>query len=339
MNRLFRNIVSVLILDIAIVVLPCRTDAAMFTTGFFSGQIDQYDLLGGPKTTFATVASASDPFPGLAGIAINPTNNQVFVSARVSNRIYSFNGNTGAALGFHQLPNGSSPAGLTFSPNGMLYVSNFGLNTISSYNVANNAFFLALNNLTIPNSMPNGLAFDLSGRLLISTFGQMGVLASNANLSTSSTFASPVDANGQIAVDSQGNVYVGSAANSSNVFKFSSTGTQIGNPWLTLSLPAPAQSFASPDLTSPSGIAVDPNGNVIVGALGQTNPTSASDNFQSNGGLFRFSPSGTQLTSFGTGTTPYSSIAISAVPEPSSCLLLLSTLLATTFRRKSLNRT
>jgi len=324
---LLKNIALMFYWLIATIFFTCRADAALLTAGFFSGQIDQYDLLGGAKTTFATVASAGDPFPGLAGIAINPTNNQVFVSARVSNRIYSFNGSTGAPVGFHQLPSGSSPAGLTFSSTGTLYVSNFGTNTVNSFNVANNSLFSTVNSLTIPNALPSGVAFDNSGRLLISTFGGLGVLASNASLSTPTTFASEVNANGQIAVDAQGNVYVGSAATSSNVFKFSSTGSPVGNPWLTLALPTPPQPFASPDLTSPSGVAIDPNGNIIVGALGQTNPTSASDSFQSNGGLFRFSPNAAQLFSFGTGTTPYSSLAISPIPEPTSFLLVLATML------------
>jgi sugar lactone lactonase YvrE len=307
---------------------PNYLEGAMLTTGFFSGTILKFDGLSGPGTTFATVASAGDPFPGLAGIAINPTNSQVFVSARVSDRIYSYDGVTGALLGFQQLPIGTSPAGLAFSSNGTLYVSNFGSNSIASYNVANNSMFSALNTITIPNSLPNGLAFDASGRLLISTFGGQGILASNTNLSSTTTFAANPTANGQIAVDTQGNVYVGSAAVSNDVFKFDSTGNSIGSPWASILLPQPAQPFASPDLSSPTGVAIDHDGNIIIAALGQTNPTSASDNFQSNGGLFRYSPNGGLLApAIATGTTPFSSIVVIAIPEPSSAVFVLSFML------------
>ncbi|MDZ4851088.1 MAG: hypothetical protein SGI77_17510 [Pirellulaceae bacterium] len=300
-----------------------KSEAAILTTGFFSGTIEMFDESGGPGSTFAVVASASDPFPGLAGIAINPTNRQVFVSARISDRIYSYDGNSQALLGFHQLPIGTSPAGMTFGSNGTLYVSSFGTNSINSFDVSNNASYSLINSLTIPNSLPNGLAFDSTGRLLISTFGGLGVLASDSSLSASSSFAANPVANGQIAIDPQGNVYVGSAAVSSDVFKFTSAGAPIGNPWITLSLPLPALPFTSPDLSSPSGVAIDQNGNIIVAALGQTNPTQASDNFQSNGGLFRFTSNASQIfPAFAVGSTPFSSVAVTAVPEPTSALLL-----------------
>ncbi len=306
--------------------------AAILTSGFFSGQIQRFEEVGGAPTTFATVANANDPFPGLSGLAIDPASGRVFTSARISHRIYSYD-SQGTPLGFYQLPDGTSPAGMTFGSNGRLYVSGNANNTVTSYDVTNPLSFVQQNQITIPGSSPSGLAFDLTGRLLISTFAGAGVLGSDASLSASSSVANVPLANGQIVVDANNNFYVGTAAFGNNVYKFTASGTEIGNPWLTLALPTPPLPFVSPDFTSPVGVAVDANGNVLVGALGQTNPTSGGDNFQSNGGLFRFGPNGNLLQNFGGGLTPISAVAVVPVPEPTTRILVsLGALLM--FRRR-----
>jgi hypothetical protein len=65
---------------------------------------------------------------------------------------------------------------------------------------------------------------------------------------------------------------------------------------------------------------LDSSGNIIVAALGRTNPTSLADNFQNNGGVFIFSSSGSLIAS-NAQTTPYSSaLGFTAVPEPASLL-------------------
>ena len=162
---------------------------------------------------------------------------------------------------------------------------------------------------------------------MVSTFAGGGLFRYNPVSDTAGLLAPSPLANGQVAVDADGNLYAGGAAFSSDVLKFTQDGTPINSPFLTIDdvlLPQPAFGFTSPDFTSPTGVTVDAEGNLIVAALGRTNPTSAADNFQSNGGLWKFSPEGALLQTFGTGLTPLSSVTtITAIPEPSSVAGLL----------------
>ncbi|MFM8396538.1 MAG: PEP-CTERM sorting domain-containing protein, partial [Pirellula sp.] len=106
-----------------------------------------------------------------------------------------------------------------------------------------------------------------------------------------------------------------------SVTKLDTSGTIVGSITINESLlPKPPQSFASPDFTSPAGVAIESNGNIVVAALGRTNPFESADNFQINGGVFIFSPAGSLIASK-VQTTPYSSaLSFTAVPEPTSLL-------------------
>jgi streptogramin lyase len=290
--------------------------------GFFSGNVDKFDTTTGAITTFSPIANGGDPFPGISGLAYNPFTNSIYVSARVSNRIYSLNGFTGAVTGFKQLADGSSPASVAVDKTGSVYVANNSGNNITVFN----SNFDEIRTLTVPNfgvanNQVSGLALDGDGNLIVSTFGGIGVVKYDPAANSFSSFNTNPVANGQVAIDGSGNVYVGGAAFANSVAKLSSTGASTGSIEITDGLlPLPPQSFASPNFTSPSGVAIRSNGDIVVAALGRTNPTQASDNFQSNGGVFLFGSDGTFKLST-VQTTPYSTaLSFTAVPEPSSVL-------------------
>jgi uncharacterized protein (TIGR03382 family) len=284
--------------------------------GFFSGSVDQFNTATGTTSNFSTIASGSDPFPGISGLAYNPFTNRIYASARISNRIYSLDGFTGAVTGFKQLANTFLPASIAVDSSGFVYVANIGGNTITKFN----SDFDEVKTLTLGAGLfsPSGLAFDSDGNLIVSTFNS-GVVKYNTSTDVTSNFNSSTPANAQVAIDGAGTVYVGAAPTSNSVSKFTSAGVAAGSIDITEALlPPPSQSFASPDFTSPSGVAVLANGNVVVAALGRTNPTEITDNFQSNGGVFLFDSSGTFIRS-ATNVTPYSTVlAFTAVPEPTS---------------------
>ncbi|TWT79911.1 NHL repeat protein [Planctomycetes bacterium CA13] len=310
----------------------------VIATGFFSGTLERFDPDTLAQTTFASIASASDPFPGLSGIALNNQTRQLYVSARISQRIYTVDADTGSTLGFHQLS--TTPAGLAVDSNGQVFVSDNGGSSISVFDSNWNQ----VNTITVPdigvgNNQPSGLAFDSNGRLLISTFAGAGIFQFDPNTSIVSSLAPSPLANGMIAFDSNDNFVVGGAAFSNDLLRFDENGVGLSNPYLTIDaalLPLPSGTFASPDFTSPAGVAYDENGNLFVAALGRTNPTSAADNFQSNGGLFKFDSSGSLVAQTGSTVTPLSSVIFvpSAVPEPSSVAMLTLCVAGVAIRRR-----
>ena len=299
--------------------------AGIIASGFFSGTLEQFDPTTGVQSTFATVASATDPFPGISGLAWHANSNRIYATTRISQRVYSIDATSGSVLGFHQLAGNASPAGIAVDSQGNIYVANNGGNSISRFDSNfNDLGSIVLPDIGLGDNLPSGLAWSPSGELLISTFRGGGVFQWNP-LTNSFSFFDPAPlANGMVAIDPNGNVYVGGAVFSNGVEKFSADGSRQGNPFLTIDssvLPQPNLPYASLDFTSPAGVAIDADGNLLVAALGRTNPTNAADSFQNNGGLFLYSPDGALLRTFATQSTPFSSvISISAVPEPSTYL-------------------
>lgn len=308
--------------------------ADILATGFFSGTIERFNEQSLAQSTFASIASADDPFPGLAGIAVDATNNRILAAARVSNRIYELD-LAGNVTGFQQLANGSQPAGMTVDSAGNVYVASNGGNVVTAYDINWNVVnTIVLPDVGIGDNLPNGLAFDSQGRLLISTFAGAGVFRYDPNGGTIAPIFGNPFANGQVGVDANDNVYIGGAAFSSDVLKLDSSDNEIGSPFLTIDetiLPQPGAPYSSPDFTSPSGITFDSDGNLIVAALGRTNPTDPNDGFQENGGLFRFSTDGVLLDTFAVNSTPFSAAAqfsFTAIPEPGSLVFLAGGLAA-----------
>ena len=309
--------------------------------GFFSGAVDRVNTTTGATTLFSQIGDSADPFPGISGLAYNPISNTVYATARVSKRVYLINPDTGNVTGFRQLDSSMTPAGITVDADGFVYVANNAGNSVVKYDSGLNK----LQELSLPDfgagaNLPSGLAFDPQGNLIISTFAGAGVVKYNPSSDSFSSFnSSNPTANGMVAFDQAGNAYIGGAAFSNSVTKFDSSGTITGSITIDESiLPKPPESFVSPDFTSPAGVAIESNGNIVVAALGRTNPFEAADNFQNNGGVFIFSSTGSLLAS-NTQTTPYSSaLRFTAVPEPTSLLVAsvgLATLGWLNRRRKS----
>ncbi len=319
--------------------------ADILAAGFFSGTIDRYTAATGTFSTFATVATQSDFFPGVSGIVVNESANRVYATGYQSGRVYEIDATTGAVLNSVALGGGIAPGGIALDAVGNVYVSNQGgQDPLQAGNqvIVLNSSLSQVASFTLPDlglgaNRPAGLAFNGPNSLVVSTLSGFGVFTLNTtngqftNIATSS----PVS-NSQVAVDpTTGNVAIGGAfTNDISVYNPSLTSSTVTTIDSSV-LPLPALPYASADLTFPSGVAYDPNGNLIIGALGRTNPFSGpmdlsmigqmngTDNFQSNGGLFAIPAGGGSIISYGVNTTPYSSVAyISAVPEPTTIAIL-----------------
>jgi hypothetical protein len=116
-------------------------------------------------------------------------------------------------------------------------------------------------------------------------------------------------ASAQIVADASDNVYIGHGIGfSDSVLKFNSGGSLIGSITVTDAMVSGTGSGSAVG-TSPSGVAIDRDGNIFVGALGRS---SANDLGGERGGLFKFDSSGTLLPggTFATGSMAFSGIAI-----------------------------
>lgn len=306
-------------------VQPSQALAAIYATGFFSGTIERFDPVTNQQTTFADV-SAVDGFVGLSGIAYSSQRRQFAVSGRITNRIYLISGRTGSVVGSHTLADSATPAGLAFDNAGNLYVANAGLGTVSVFDSGWNE----INTISKPGQLfgPVGLAFNQDGNLLISS-AAFGIFQYNLATDTIDLAINSPGGRSTIAVQSNGNIVQGGAPTTNEVLRWDASGSPLPSIDLTTHLPPPALAFASADFTSPSGVVIDSDGNIIVAALGRTNPFSADDNFQSNGGIFSFNPDGSYSQTIAINTTPFSSVTyVTAVPEPASAMFL-TTLAAT----------
>ncbi len=317
---------------------PAALAGIVLAGGFFSGTIDRWDTATNTVTTFSNIgAQTGVGVPGIVGLAYNPITNRVLTVGRFTNTVYELDASTGTVLAQHNTGGLAAPAGIAVDSSGNVYVANNGGNTLTRFN----STFTSSTSITLPNfgvgdNLPSGLAVNSAGRVIISTFAGAGVMIYDPATGITSSFnaTNPV-ANGLVTVDSTDAVYVGGAAFSNSVTKFDATGAIVGGVTIDDSLlPPPGLPFTSPDFTSPSGVAIDGSGNLLVAALGRTNPFELGDNFQNNGGLFLFGPGGNLITSK-VQTTPYSSVLFfTAVPEPSSMLAAACGLATVSFLRR-----
>ncbi|HVT27503.1 MAG TPA: hypothetical protein VHE81_05735 [Lacipirellulaceae bacterium] len=270
----------------------CRADLwGLSTTGNGTpapGTEDNYNKVfrfdeQGNKLPNDIPTSAGISFP--TGIAVGPDGN-IYVSDSGMGRIVYFDGQTGAALG--TFASGFAPAQLDFGPNGDLYVSEFFGENVRKYDAhagANFGQFLgyAATGLT----SAQGLAFAANGDLLVgdgfaqaegqhakiirvhdgaqSTWGFTDT-CSGAGCPFYAPVAMLTQANGDVlVVDMLGN-YVARVSDA-------------GVPSFFASINPPV---APPGTNFPSDITFDPDGNIVISALGSTNPP---DN---NGALWRY---------------------------------------------------
>jgi hypothetical protein len=153
-------------------------------------------------------------------------------------------------------------------------------------------------------------------------------------------FVAPSDtmkASAQLAFDSEGNLYAGHGLGDSNfAHRFDVNGTEFlvnEAPFLEVTEDMVDSWGGRSEGTSPSGLAFDGSGNLVVAVLGRSN---AFEGEGERGGLFLFDREGTLLKTFARGSRSYSGVAfISPVPEPSSLMLIgLAGLLGTPRRRR-----
>src|SRR5207244_3071481 len=118
------------------------------------------------------------------GLAVGP-NGDLFVSARSTNDVLRYDGNTGAFLGTFVSPGSgglNAPDSLAFGPDGNLYVTSTGFNggtgnypSVLRYDGTTGAFlgtFASGGGL----SGPQGLQFGLDGNLYVSSFNTNQIL-------------------------------------------------------------------------------------------------------------------------------------------------------------------
>lgn len=311
--------------------LPARAEYILAARYFTSG-IDIYDRATDSARNFITILPATDAFPGLTGLAYSSGLNRLYATANNSRRIYSFNAESGALIGYQQLSGSFAPAGIALDSTGNLYVTDNGGSTIVQFTPnPSDASLTASGTIQLSGAATNlnGLARAASGDLLISSAAGAGVFRYTSGSGQSDfNVANPL-ANGQVAIGPTGNVAVGGVVFSSDVSLFDGLGNQTGSIPINASiLPQPALPYASSDVTNPQGVAYDSAGNLIVTAMGRTNPFSASDNFQSNGGIFVFDSTGSTLLDSLVNTTPYTGVIVAPVPEPAAAPLLAAGILS-----------
>jgi hypothetical protein len=233
------------------------------------------------------------------GIAVGPDNN-IYVSSQATGSVLFFDGQTGAALPSPQ-PSGSAglfaalgtaaPAQLAFGPNGNLYVSEFFGTAVRVYDAHPGPNFgQRLADAATGLSSAGGLAFAANGDLLVGdgfamAVGQTAQIIRVHN-GMQSTFG----------VTNLGGVYAPSAlmtlADDSLlivdlVANYIAHYDANGFPLSPFAFIQP--SIAPPGSNFPSDIKLDPDGNIIISALGSTNPP---DN---RGALWRYDVNGNIL--------------------------------------------
>lgn len=281
--------------------LAALAPADILATGFFTGKIERFDEVTAAQTTFATLAGN----PGLSGIAYSASANKVYVSALNHGGVYILNAATGATEGFQML--GYGPGGLAVAENGDVYVTDFTSNLVRIYN-STLTNVPALINVPVMGGT-SGVGFLNTGDVIIATLGTGVFRYDGGTVSPFTAHPAAQLAVAQVVADASDNVYIGHGIGfSDNVLKFNSSGSLIGSITITDAMVSGTGSGSTVG-TSPSGVAIDRDGNIFVAALGRSNP---SDPGGERGGLFKFDSSGTLLPggTFATGSMAFSGITI-----------------------------
>jgi hypothetical protein len=294
-----------LIFAIAIVAgIGSTTSADILVTEFFpttsgSGRILRFDEENFAQSTFAEIPGN----PGFSGIVYNPISDKIYASALNFGGIFEFDASGGGAPTFHLL--GIGPAGLGVDTAGNIYVTDFTSNLVRIYDPNN--FTTPLSTIVVPGGVTTGVGLLSNGTVVIATAGSGVFQYDGVNVTPFTVNPVAPLASSQIAVDPSDNVYVGHAIGFSDLaFKFSSTGSLLGTFEVTDAMVG-GTGQGSTNGTSPSGVAIDRNGDIIVAALGKSNP---GDPGGERGGLFKFNSSGTSFTEIVTASKAFSAVTI-----------------------------
>jgi sugar lactone lactonase YvrE len=277
---------------------PCRADLWGLSTpangtpapGTESNynKVFRFDEQGNKLANDIPSGSAGLSFP--AGIAVSPNGN-IYVSSVGTGSILFYNGQTGSPLaspiggpaGLFAFLGTAAPAQLAFGPDGNLYVSEYFGSNVRVYNPTTGA---QLPNAVTGLSSAGGIAFAANGDLLVGdgfamAAGQVAQIVrvhngvkSTWGFTDQGSFYAPAamltQANGDVLV-------VDLLAN------YIARVSDAGIPGFFASIHPPV---APPGTNYPSDITFDPNGNIIVSVLGETNPP---DN---RGALWRYDLNG-----------------------------------------------
>ena len=289
----------------------------------FHGRLTAYTTPGAAASQFAQLQFRGDSaFPLLSGLYYHGASNRLFATeldrgGSTNGRVHILNATTGTILGTQDFNFGVT--GMAIGSTGDIYLSDFGSNLVRRFDGS----FVHQSDIEIVGAgSTSGLVFR-GNDLYVSTFGT-GIFRYDGNSVTN--FTTEFGASAQLAFDADGNLYSGHGLSFSNfAHRFDSNGNQFlngGTPFLEVTDGMVNSSGnGTGQGTSPSGLAFDSNGNLIVAALGKSNPFEAGGE---RGGLFLFNRDGQLLDTFASGSPAYSGVAfITAVPEPGSLVVLL----------------
>jgi len=207
---------------------------------------------------------ASGPINGVRTILFR--NGYMLVASTYTNQVLQYNATTGAYIGvFVSAGSGgiNSPYGMTFGPDGNLYVSGYNSNNVVEYNGTTGALigtFVTGGSGGL--NLPEGIAFDPSGQYLYvaSAGGPDQVLKYSAQTgayvgAVSSGTSRPTD----VKFGSDGLMYVLDASGSDNsIMRFKESGTYVDH----------YVSNGSGGLSGGQFMTFGPNGDIYVGTTG-----------------------------------------------------------------------
>jgi outer membrane protein assembly factor BamB len=265
------------------------------------------------------VAPGSAGLASVSGVVVGPDGN-IYVSSLGTGEVLFYDGDTGlplpsphaggrdglfATLGSMAMPT-STPGPLRFGPDGHLYVSDFGGQSVRRFNGATGVEITPA-----PASVfvgpPAGLTFGSDGDLYVGDFGSASVLRFSSGVP--SMFVNPQSGglfspasllqlgNGNLlVVDLFGDQILEYNPDGSFNSQFAQINIDRG--------PSPPPGADASD--NPSDITLDGDGNLIVAVLGPTNPSHG----QTYGTLLKFDlAGGTPVDTLVANDTPFSSVA------------------------------
>lgn len=289
----------------------------------FTGRLTAYTTPGAAASQFAQLQMRGDSgFPLLSGLYYHGASNRLFATeldrgGTTNGRVHILNATTGTVLGTQDFNFGVTS--MAIGSTGDIYLSDMGSNLVRRFDGS----FVYQSEIEIVGAS-SGAGLVINGNdLYVSTFGT-GIFRYDGN--SVSLFSGQFGASAQMAFDADGNLYSGHALGFSDfAHRFDSNGNEFlnsGAPFLRVTdeMVNGTGNGSTPG-TSPAGMAFDSNGNLIVAALGRSNPF---DPGGERGGLFLFNRNGQLLDTFASGSRAYSGVAfITAVPEPGSLVVLL----------------
>ena len=169
-----------------------RADGLYVTIGGSTGGIQRYD-----KNTGAALGAFTPLINDPIGVDWN-TSGDLFVSSFNQNKIFKYNGTTGALIGTFATASLSSPYGMRFGPDGNLYVANVGSDVITRYNGTTGALMGTFASGGGLND-PTGILFGGDGHLYVASGNTNQILRYNGTTGAfMDVFATAPNLNGPV---------------------------------------------------------------------------------------------------------------------------------------------